>query len=169
MSCTKSHMWTFFPKGEMESMWWMPMSSTGSSPIGLCVLRDIESNMCCTKISVLDYFSKSRNWKSTSFGSQSVLKVPLRIRDKTNAIFQVYLLKNRCWSLPFPKTPLLAIATPSDWRRTASSRIFGVYKARFPPKSYTSRICITLRTLCEAKDVGYSYDFLKNSPNPRFW
>ena len=27
----------------------------------------------------------------------------------------------------------------------------------------------TLRTLCEVKDVGYSCDFLKNSPNPRFW
>ncbi len=26
----------------------------------------------------------------------------------------------------------------------------------------------TLRTLCESKDVGYSCDFSKNSPNPRF-
>ena len=27
----------------------------------------------------------------------------------------------------------------------------------------------TLRTPCEPKDVGYSCDFSKNSPNPRFW
>ena len=26
-----------------------------------------------------------------------------------------------------------------------------------------------LRTLCEPKDIGYSCDFLKNSPNPTFW
>ncbi len=26
-----------------------------------------------------------------------------------------------------------------------------------------------LRTLCEPKDLGYSCDFSKNSPNPRFW
>ncbi len=32
-----------------------------TSPIGLYILCDIESNMCCTKISALDYFSKSRN------------------------------------------------------------------------------------------------------------
>ncbi len=32
------------------------VSPGGSSPIGLSVLRDIESNMCCTKISSLDYF-----------------------------------------------------------------------------------------------------------------
>ncbi len=79
----------------------------------------------------------------TSFGSQSVLKVRLRIRDKTNTIFQVYLLKNHCWNLPFRKSPLFAVATSSDWWRTASSRRFGVGKHRFPPKSYTSRTCIT--------------------------
>ncbi len=28
---------------------------------------------------------------------------------------------------------------------------------------------VTLRTLCEPKDVGYSRDFSKNSQNPRFW
>ncbi len=57
-------------------------------------------------------------------------------RDKTNAILQVYLLKNRRWNLPFPKTLIFAVATPSDWRRTTicSSMRFGVYKARFPPK-----------------------------------
>ncbi len=33
-----------------------------------------------------------------------------------------------------------------------------------------SRFCsTTLRTLCEAKDVGYSCDFSKNSSNLRFW
>ncbi len=31
------------------------------SPIGLSILRDIESNKCCTKIAGLDYFLKSRN------------------------------------------------------------------------------------------------------------
>ncbi len=31
------------------------------SPIGMSVLRDIESNMCCTRISNLDYFSKSHD------------------------------------------------------------------------------------------------------------
>ncbi len=31
------------------------------SPIGLSILRDIESNMCCTKIAGWDYFSNSCN------------------------------------------------------------------------------------------------------------
>ncbi len=37
--------------------------NTESSPIGLsiCILRDVESNKCCTKIAGWDYFSKSRN------------------------------------------------------------------------------------------------------------
>ena len=73
------------------------MGSSGTSPIGLSILREIESNMCCTKISGSDYtFRKVATVTSTSFGSQSALKVPLRKRDKTNAIFQVYLLKNGC-------------------------------------------------------------------------
>ncbi len=65
------------------------------SPIGLSILRDIESNMCCTKSPVWTIFRKLQ-WLPASFGSQGVLKVPLRKRDKTNAIFQVYLLKKRC-------------------------------------------------------------------------
>ncbi len=59
------------------------------------------------------FFEKSQ-LQPTSVGSQSAVKVPLRKRDKTNAIFQVYLLKTRCWSLPFRKTPLIAVTTPSD-------------------------------------------------------
>ncbi len=81
--------------------------------------------------------SKSRNCNLHLL----VHKVFLKFRcenEKTNAIFQVYLMKNGCWNLPFRKTPLFAVATPSDWRRTASSRRFGVYKVRFPPKS----VCI---------------------------
>ncbi len=53
---------------------------------------------------------------------------------------------------PFENSPLFAVATPSDWWRTASSRRFGVFKHRFLPKSYTSRTCITfggnLNELC---------------------
>ncbi len=86
------------------------------------------------------FFEKSQ-LLPTSFGSPSVLKLLLRIQNKTNAIFRVYLLKNRCWNLPFRKTPLFAVATSSDWWRTASSRRFGVGKHRFPAqKLYLSHM-----------------------------
>ncbi len=77
----------------------------------------------------------------------------------------VYLLKNRCWSLPFRKTPLFAGATPSDWRKTASSRRFGVCKHRFPPKTYTSgpwRSTIQVNFEPLYKQDGRQYQHLKN-------
>ena len=112
------------------------------SPIGLSILRDIESNMCCTKISGWDYFSKSRNCNLHLLVHKVLLK--FRCENEINKrILQVYLLKNRCWSLPFRKTLLIVVATPSDWRTTASStcsRRFWVYTARFLPKVIQARL-----------------------------
>ncbi len=73
------------------AIWEFLKSIRRCSPIGLSILCDIESNMCCTKSRIWTIFRKVATVTS-SFGSQRVLKVPLRIRDKTNTIFQVYLL-----------------------------------------------------------------------------
>ncbi len=61
---------------------------------------------------------------------------------------------------------------------TANNGVFRKGKLQQPSFSkYTWKMAFVLcrfhsatsRTLCEAKDVGYSCDFSKNSPNPRFW
>ncbi len=45
-----------------STVYGLAYSSCIVSPIGLSILRDIEFNMCCTKIPGLDYFSESRNF-----------------------------------------------------------------------------------------------------------
>ena len=113
-----------------------PFTASGlSSPIVLSILRDIQSNIICiVRNPGFGLFFEKSQLKPTSFGSQSVVEAPLRMLDKANTILQVYLpclLKNICWILPFRKTP-----SSYDWR--ISSKIFGVCKDHFPPKSYTS-------------------------------
>ncbi len=90
--------------------------------------------MCCTKISSLDYFSKSRNRNLHVLVHKVLLKFRCEYEIKQTSSSRHIYWKTVAWSLPFRKTPLFAVATSTDWWRTASSRRFGVYKLVSRPK-----------------------------------
>ncbi len=69
-----------------------------------------------------------------SFASQSVLEVALRKRDKTNAIFQVYLLKNGCWSLPLATDGEQLVQGDSEFTKLVSRQ--KLYRGDWYRESY---------------------------------
>ena len=103
-----------------------------ASPIGLSILCDIESNMCCTKISDLDCFSKSSNCNLHLLVHKVFLKFRCEYEIKETPSSRYIYWKPVAEVYPFKRphySPLQPLATD-----TASSRRFRVYKARFPPK-----------------------------------
>ena len=74
-----------------------------------------------------------------SMNNKTLLKIHSPCWIKQTPSCRYYLLKNVCWILPFLKMPLFTV----DWQEAASSRRFRVCKARFRPKSYSCRTCIT--------------------------
>ncbi len=116
------------------------------SPIGLSILRDIESNMCCfapksyTSRTCITYGGKRALW-TPNLLELAVLHQSLGVVMANIGVF---------------------------WKGKFQQRFFSKYTWKMA--FLLSRIRSgTLRTLCEPKDVGYSCDFSKNSPNPGFW
>ncbi len=98
--------------------------------------------MCCTKISGVDYFSKSRNCNLHLLVHRVFLKHRCEYEIKQSPSNRYIYWKTVAEVYPFERrhySPSRPLATD----RTASSRRFGVCKHHFRPKNYTSRTCIT--------------------------